>query len=54
MQDHAWCQMSNDYHVVVETPEGNPKTAFRVESRQILRMLVRCRAKLGHMSKERA
>ncbi|HQC79645.1 MAG TPA: transposase [Accumulibacter sp.] len=26
---HAWCQMSNHYHLVVETPEANPAKGMR-------------------------
>ena len=26
---HAWCQMTNHYHVVIETPEGNLSQGMR-------------------------
>ena len=46
---HAWCQMSNHYHVVVETVEGNLSQGMRQLNGVYTQTLNRTHGRVGHV-----
>ena len=46
---HAWCQMTNHYHIVVETPEGNLSKGMRQLNGVYTQWVNRTYDRLGHV-----
>ncbi|RCX26129.1 transposase [Thioalbus denitrificans] len=46
---HAWCQMSNHYHVVVETPEANLSGGMRQLNGVYTQYVNRAYRRVGHL-----
>ncbi|SMC23707.1 REP element-mobilizing transposase RayT [Andreprevotia lacus DSM 23236] len=46
---HAWCQMSNHYHLVVETPEGNLAQGMRQLNGVYTQHVNRRHRRVGHV-----
>lgn len=46
---HAWCQMTNHYHVVVETAEGNLSVGMRQLNGVYSQRFNRSRRRVGHV-----
>ena len=46
---HAWCQMTNHYHVVVETVEGNLSQGMRQLNGVYTQKLNRAHCRVGHV-----
>lgn len=46
---HAWCQMDNHYHVVVETPEGNLSQGMRQLNGVYTQYVNRAHDRVGHV-----
>lgn len=46
---HAWCQMDNHYHVVVETPEGNLSQGMRQLNGVYTQYVNRTYDRVGHV-----
>lgn len=46
---HAWCQMTNHYHVVVETPEGNLSRGMRQLNGVYTQYVNRTHRRVGHV-----
>lgn len=46
---HAWCQMDNHYHVVVETPEGNLSQGMRQLNGVYTQYVNRTHDRVGHV-----
>lgn len=46
---HAWCQMTNHYHVVVETPEGNLSAGMRQLNGVYTQRFNRVHGRVGHV-----
>lgn len=46
---HAWCQMTNHYHFVVETPEGNLSQGMRQLNGGYTQWVNRTRNRVGHV-----
>lgn len=46
---HAWCQMTNHYHVVVETPEGNLSRGMRQLNGVYTQYVNRAHRRVGHV-----
>lgn len=46
---HAWCQMSNHYHVVVETVEGNLSQGMRQLNGVYTQLINRTYKRVGHV-----
>jgi len=46
---HAWCQMANHYHVVVETPEGNLSQGMRQLNGVYTQWINRSYDRVGHV-----
>jgi putative transposase len=46
---HAYCQMSNHYHVVIETPEGNLSQGMRQLNGVYTQYVNRTHDKMGHV-----
>ena len=46
---HAWCQMSNHYHIVVETAEGNLARGMRQLNGVYTQMINRRHHRVGHV-----
>lgn len=48
-QIHAWCQMSNHYHLIVETVEGNLSAGMRQLNGIYTQTVNRCHRRSGHV-----
>ena len=48
---HAWCQMSNHYHLVVETVEGNLSLGMRQLNGVYTQTINRTHSRVGHVFK---
>jgi len=46
---HAWCQMSNHYHIVIETPETNLSQGMRQLNGVYTQYLNRAHKRVGHV-----
>ncbi len=46
---HAWCQMSNHYHIVIETPEGNLAQGMRHLNGVYTQAINRLYGRVGHV-----
>jgi REP element-mobilizing transposase RayT len=46
---HAWCQMSNHYHLVIETPEANLAQGMRQLNGVYTQRFNRIHARVGHV-----
>lgn len=46
---HAWCQMTNHYHVVVETPEANLARGMRQFNGVYTQLVSRAHERVGHV-----
>lgn len=46
---HAWCQMTNHYHLVVETPEGNLSRGMRQLNGVYTQSFNRAHGRVGHV-----
>jgi REP element-mobilizing transposase RayT len=46
---HAWCQMSNHYHIVIETPEGNLAQGMRQLNGVYTQATNRLHGRVGHV-----
>jgi putative transposase len=46
---HAWCQMTNHYHIVVETPEGNLSQGMRQLNGVYTQWINRTHDRVGHV-----
>jgi REP element-mobilizing transposase RayT len=46
---HAWCQMTNHYHLVVETPEGNLSQGMRQLNGVYTQWINRTHDRVGHV-----
>jgi putative transposase len=46
---HAWCQMGNHYHLLVETPEANLPSGMRQLNGVFTQRLNRARGRCGHV-----
>ena len=46
---HAWCQMSNHYHLVLETPEGNLSQGMRQLNGVYTQSVNRAHQRVGHV-----
>jgi putative transposase len=46
---HAWCQMTNHYHIVVETPEGNLSKGMRQLNGVYTQYINRTHKRVGHV-----
>ena len=46
---HAWCQMTNHYHLIVETAEGNLSAGMRQLNGVYTQKLNRRHARVGHV-----
>ncbi|MDO6387008.1 transposase [Uliginosibacterium sp. 31-12] len=46
---HAWCQMSNHYHLLLETPEGNLSAGMRQLNGVYTQNFNRRHARVGHV-----
>lgn len=46
---HAWCQMSNHYHVLIETPEANLAQGMRQLNGVYTQRFNRAHARVGHV-----
>ena len=46
---HAWCQMSNHYHLIVETPEGNLSAGMRQLNGVYTQLVNRRHGRVGHV-----
>ena len=46
---HAWCQMSNHYHLVLETPEGNLSQGMRQLNGVYTQSVNRAHHRVGHV-----
>ena len=46
---HAWCQMDNHYHLVVETPDGNLSFGMRHLNGVFTQRINRARGQQGHV-----
>ena len=46
---HAWCQMDNHYHIVVETPEGNLSQGMRQLNGVYTQYVNRTYERVGHV-----
>jgi len=46
---HAWCEMSNHYHLVVETPEGNLARGMRQLNGVYTQYVNRSQRRVGHL-----
>jgi len=46
---HAWCQMTNHYHVVVETAEGNLAQGMRQLNGVYTQTINRSHRRVGHV-----
>jgi REP element-mobilizing transposase RayT len=46
---HAWCQMTNHYHVVIETPEGNLAQGMRQLNGVFTQYINRTHQRVGHV-----
>lgn len=48
-QVHAWCQMNNHYHLLVETPEGNLSQGMRQLNGVYTQHVNRAHRRVGHV-----
>lgn len=46
---HAWCQMTNHYHLLIETPEGNLARGMRQLNGVYTQMINRGYRRVGHL-----
>ena len=46
---HAYCQMTNHYHIVVETPEGNLSQGMRQLNGVYTQLVNRAHGRVGHV-----
>ena len=46
---HAWCQMSNHYHLLLETPEANVATGMRQLNGVYTQRFNRAHRRVGHV-----
>jgi putative transposase len=46
---HAWCQMTNHYHIVIETPEGNLAQGMRQLNGVYTQRFNRAHSRVGHV-----
>lgn len=46
---HAWCQMTNHYHLLIETPEGNLSAGMRQLNGVFTQNFNRRHARVGHV-----
>ena len=46
---HAWCQMTNHYHLLLETPEGNLSAGMRQLNGVYTQNFNRRHARVGHV-----
>lgn len=46
---HAWCQMSNHYHLLLETPEANLAAGMRQLNGVYTQRFNRARGRVGHV-----
>ena len=46
---HAWCLMSNDYHLLVETPEANLSAGMRQLNGVYTQLVNRRHKRVGHV-----
>ena len=46
---HAWCQMSNHYHLIIETPEGNLSAGMRQLNGVYTQLVNRRHKRVGHV-----
>lgn len=46
---HAWCQMSNHYHLIIETPEGNLSAGMRQLNGVYTQLVNRRHGRVGHV-----
>jgi REP element-mobilizing transposase RayT len=46
---HAWCQMTNHYHMVVETVEGNLSLGMRLRNGVLTQCINRSHQRVGHV-----
>ena len=46
---HAWCQMTNHYHLLVETPEANLSRGMRQLNGVYTQYINRTHARVGHV-----
>ena len=46
---HAWCQMTNHYHLLIETPEANLAQGMRQLNGVYTQRFNRARARVGHV-----
>jgi putative transposase len=46
---HAWCQMTNHYHVLIETPEANLAQGMRQLNGVYTQRFNRAHARVGHV-----
>ena len=46
---HAWCQMTNHYHIVVETPDANLSAGMRQLNGVYTQKANRCHQRGGHV-----
>ena len=51
---HAYCQMGNHYHLLVETPEGNLAKGMRQLNGVYTQRFNQAHARVGHVSSEHA
>ena len=50
---HAWCQMSNHYHLLLETPEANLATGMRQLNGVYTQRFNRAHGRVGHVFQDR-
>ncbi|MCW8935561.1 MAG: transposase [Gammaproteobacteria bacterium] len=46
---HAWCQMTNHYHIIIETPEGNLSQGMRQLNGVYTQWINRAHDRVGHV-----
>jgi REP element-mobilizing transposase RayT len=46
---HAWCQMTNHYHLVIETPDGNLTRGMRQLNGRYAQYVNRTQRRVGHL-----
>ena len=46
---HAWCQMSNHYHLIIETPDGNLSAGMRQLNGVYTQIVNRRHQRVGHV-----
>lgn len=46
---HAWCQMTNHYHILIETPEANLVKGMRQLNGVYTQRLNRAHGRVGHV-----